>query len=143
MQTSNNVAVVSTSEDGIALQCMSRSSRDGAVAEYQEKAAKGLEAASATVVFSSEYSGWEADPENPLLQIAFEALQRATGTRPVTKAVHAGLECGVLCGRLPGLKAISFGPIIRKAHTPEEYVLPESVPPFYAALKELLNDLST
>ncbi len=141
VQTSNNVAVVSTREDGLALQCMSRSSRNGAVEDFQDNAALDLRESGAEVVFSSGYSGWEADSNNPLLHIASNALQRVTGTTPEVKAVHAGLECGVLCGRLAGLKAISFGPIIRKAHTPEEYVLPESLPPFYAALKELLHDL--
>ena len=56
-------------------------------------------------------------------------------------AIHAGLECGVLKGKHPTLQMISFGPDIFGAHTVNERVALDSVPPFYACLTALLRDL--
>jgi len=58
-------------------------------------------------------------------------------------AIHAGLECGVLNERIPGMDSISFGPDIRGAHSPDEQVSIASTGRFYAFLKALLKTLAT
>lgn len=142
VQTSNNVAMVTCADDILALTCMTRSSRGGALDAFQPKWAAELEKSGATTALTGQYSAWEADANNPLLLQALRSFEGTIGVTPQLRAVHAGLECGVLCGRLPGLKAISFGPEIRGAHSPNEVVFIDSVPPFYKALVRLLADLS-
>ncbi len=142
VETSNNVAVMTTSEETLTLICSTRSSRDGAIAEFQETARKSLEASGATVTFSDGYPGWPADPDNPLLRLAEETFTEVLGHAPNVMAVHAGLECGVFKGKQASLQMISFGPDIRAAHTIHERVLLESIPPFYACLTSLLRRLS-
>ncbi len=141
VETSNNVAVVSTTDSEITLCCSTRSSRVGAVATFQEVQKAKLEASGASVTFGDGYPGWEADPENPLLKQAESTFARVLGTAPKVSAVHAGLECGVIKGILPEMRMISFGPDILDAHTILERVLLKSVPPFYNCLAALLRDL--
>ena len=57
-------------------------------------------------------------------------------------AIHAGLECGLLKNVIPDLDAVSFGPTIRGAHSPEECVHIPSVEQFYNFLLELLQRLA-
>jgi dipeptidase D len=64
------------------------------------------------------------------------------GTNPELKAVHAGLECGVLGEKFPGMDLISFGPIIQGAHSPGERVEVESVERFWGLLNEVLAELA-
>lgn len=142
VETSNNVAVLTTTETEIALCCATRSSRDGAIAAFQEAVTPALERSGAKVTHGDGYPGWAADPDNPLLQQAQRTFTAVLGAPPKIIAVHAGLECGVLKGKIPELRMISFGPDIRDAHTIQERVLLDSVPPFYRCLKTLLQDLA-
>lgn len=143
VETSNNVAVVSTGAEEIRLQCSTRSSNDGAIQAFQESLVPALEASGATVVFGEGYPGWPADPHNVLLQQAEKTFTEVLGSAPKVVAVHAGLECGVLKGKRSTLQMISFGPDIKGAHTIKERVVLESVPPFYECLTRLLHDLAT
>ena len=62
---------------------------------------------------------------------------------PEVKAIHAGLECGILEGKNPGMDMISFGPTIQGAHSPDEKVNIETVERFYTLLKGILSRLAT
>ena len=141
VETSNNVAVISTTEKEITLCCSTRSSRDGSIAFFQALQTPPLERSGARVSHSDGYPGWEADPENPLLKQAEITFTKVFGKPPKITAVHAGLECGVIKGIIPDMRMISFGPDILDAHTILERVLLNSVPPFYKCLTSLLHDL--
>ena len=143
VETSNNVAVLGTTETNIHLQCSTRSSLDGAIEAFQDEALPGLEASGARVRVGDGYPGWPADPDNPLLRLAEQTFEAILGHAPRITAIHAGLECGVLKGKRPSVQMISFGPDIFGAHTVNERVAIDSVPTFYACLTGLLRDLCT
>ncbi len=143
VETSNNVAVLSTDSASIRLQCSTRSSREGAIEAFQDAVRPGLEASGAQVTVGDGYPGWPADPNNPLLRQAERAFTTILGHAPRVSAIHAGLECGVFKGKRPSLQMISFGPDIFGAHTTNERIAIDSVPPFYACLTSLLRDLCT
>ena len=69
-------------------------------------------------------------------------FEQVLGSRPEIKAIHAGLECGLLIEKMPDMDAVSIGPEIQNAHSPEERVQIASVDRFYTVLKALLEDLS-
>lgn len=142
VETSNNVAVMATTEQNVRLICSTRSSRDGAIVAFQDEAKKGLETSGATVVCSFGYPGWPADPNNPLLGKAESVFEAVLGHPPNVMAVHAGLECGVFKGKRPTLQMISFGPDIQGAHTIHERVVIASIAPFYRCLTALLQSLT-
>ena len=39
-------------------------------------------------------------------------LRPQAGKAPEVKAIHAGLECGIIGEKLPGLDCVSYGPTI-------------------------------
>jgi dipeptidase D len=142
VETSNNVAVVSVTDNELALQCSTRSSNDGAIEEFQQALLSSLQASGATVTFGDGYPGWPADTDNVLLQTAEKVFTQVLGHAPNVMAVHAGLECGVFKGKRSSLQMISFGPDIRGAHESRERIVLDSVPPFYACLTGLLQELA-
>ena len=87
------------------------------------------------------YPGWQPDFDSPLLQRARDLHQRLFGLAPAVKAIHAGLECGILKGKQPALDILSFGPTIRGAHSPSERVEIATVAPFWRFLTALLAEL--
>jgi dipeptidase D len=62
---------------------------------------------------------------------------------PEVTAIHAGLECGLLGEKVPGLDMVSFGPQIEGAHSPEERIQISSVGRWWEALKKTLDRLSS
>ncbi len=142
VETSNNVAVVETTEQSVRLICSTRSSQDGAIVAFQEESRRQLESSGASVVCSFGYPGWPADPDNPLLGKAESVFAAVLGHPPNVMAVHAGLECGVFKGKRSTLQMISFGPDIQGAHTIQERVVIASIAPFYRCLTSLLASLT-
>jgi len=142
VETSNNVAVVQTTEQSVRLICSTRSSRDGAIAAFQDEVKAKLESSGAVVVCSEGYPGWPADPNNPLLGKAESVFAEVLGHPPNVMAVHAGLECGVFKGKRSTLQMISFGPDIQGAHTIHERIVIASIAPFYRCLTSLLKSLA-
>jgi dipeptidase D len=87
------------------------------------------------------YPGWQPDFDSPLLARASALHERLFGLRPAVKAIHAGLECGILKGKKPELDILSFGPTIRGAHSPTERLQIDTVEPFWQFLTALLAEL--
>jgi len=87
------------------------------------------------------YPGWQPDFTSPLLARAKALHQRLFGSEPAVKAIHAGLECGILKSKKPDTDILSFGPTIRGAHSPTERLRIDTVPPFWHYLTALLAEL--
>jgi dipeptidase D len=87
------------------------------------------------------YPGWQPDFTSPLLARAKALHERLFGHAPAVKAIHAGLECGILKGKRPALDILSFGPTIRGAHSPTERLEIATVEPFWRFLTALLAEL--
>ncbi len=84
------------------------------------------------------YPGWEPVFDSPLLRQASELHRELFGFEPAVKAIHAGLECGILKSKKPDLDILSFGPTIRGAHSPTERLRIDTVAPFWLLLTRLL-----
>jgi len=87
------------------------------------------------------YPGWRPDFDSPLLRQASALHERLFGRLPAVKAIHAGLECGILKSKKPDMDILSFGPTIRGAHSPTERMLIETVAPFWQFLTALLAEI--
>ena len=72
------------------------------------------------VELSGDYPGWAANMDSPILKVMEDLYEELNGEKPHVAACHAGLECGLLGERYPGLDMISFGPTIKGAHSPDE-----------------------
>ena len=57
-----------------------------------------------------------------MLKIATHVYEKQTGKMPEVVVIHAGLECGIIGKKHPGIDMISFGPDIKGPHAPGENV---------------------
>ena len=92
-------------------------------------------------MYVNAFPGWEARVDTELLAVAESTYERLFGQLPKREAIHAGLECGVLGDRVPGLEMIAFGPDIFDAHTPTESLAIDSVEPFWRFVVHLAASL--
>ena len=142
VETSVNLAAVTSAGNEVVVLLSTRSSIGTAMSATRRRlrAAAGL--VGARVEENEGYPAWTPNLESPLLRRFQEVHERVQGSEPELKAVHAGLECGVIGEKFPGMDMISFGPVIEGAHSPDERVKIDSVGRFYKLLTELLADLA-
>ncbi|MFG6137812.1 aminoacyl-histidine dipeptidase [Halomonas sp. B23F22_10] len=142
VETSNNLGVVSLEAGRFHLCALVRSLRDSAVLDLADRFRALFDLIGARTRVENAYPGWTPDPESPLLA-RFRALHAARlGVDPEVKVIHAGLECGILGAKYPDMAMISFGPLIRGAHSPDERVELASVEEFWGLLRSLIEDLA-
>jgi dipeptidase D len=142
VETSNNVASVATSERGARLEHSFRSSVNAALDATSQALRSLARLAGGRVTVTRGYPGWRPDPDSPLVRRTARLYEELFGEAPAVKAVHAGLECGILAEKVPGLDAVSIGPEIRDPHSPDERVKIPTVGKFYRFLQALLADLA-
>ena len=146
VETSNNVATLKSRREGGKLEflvgLLARSSAESRMEELVAKLDSLAGLAGAEVKFSSRYPGWAPNLDSPVLALCRRVHQDLFGNEPKVAAVHAGLECGILGERVPGLDMVSIGPRIEGAHSPDERVWVSSVGKSWDYLKALLAELA-
>ncbi len=142
VESSTNLAVVSTAADAVGIVTSHRSSLMSALLAIRSQVGSLLELAGARVSIADAYPGWKPNPSSPLVRTTVEVFEELFGRAPEVKAIHAGLECGLLIEKIPTMDAVSIGPQIENAHSPEERVQVSSVQRFYTHLKGMLDRLS-
>lgn len=143
VETSTNLAIVKSDmyTKTILVACLMRSSVDSAKAELGSRMDSVFRLAGGEVTFTGGYPGWKPNMDSPILKTMQKVYQNKFGRIPEIKAIHAGLECGILGGTYPNWDMISFGPTIRFPHSPDEKVNIESVGKFWDFLLETLKNI--
>jgi dipeptidase D len=140
VETSNNLAVVKAGDNKtFDIMCMIRSSVNSEMRDVAKTIKSTFELAGADVSLDGEYPGWEPNMESEILTTMRIVYQSIFRDIPKIKAIHAGLECGVIGGTYPNLDMISFGPTIRYPHSPDEKVNIASVEKFWQLLVATLE----
>ncbi len=143
VETSSNLAVVKSDgkKNNLHVACLMRSSVDSAREELGTQMHALFSLAGAKVRFSGAYPGWKPNMDSPILKTMQQVYHKKFGKIPEIKAIHAGLECGILGGKYPHWDMISFGPTIRHPHSPDEKVNIESVQKFWNFLLESVKNI--
>lgn len=139
VETSTNVAVVKTSENTLRIVTSQRSSVASELLEIANTVHSIFELGGASIENSDAYPGWKPNLNSSILKTAESAYQSLFGKDPHVKAIHAGLECGIIGERIPGMDMISFGPTLEGAHSPEERLYIDTVEKFWRFLLEILK----
>jgi dipeptidase D len=142
VETSNNLASVRTEEGKVTIVTSGRSSVGSAMAELMDRIGAAGRLAGANVKVHDGYPGWKPDMSSKLLEVVRGVYSGIWGKPPEVTAVHAGLECGLLGEKVPGMEMISFGPQIEGPHSPDERVNIPSVERFWRALCRVLDELA-
>lgn len=140
VETSNNLSIVRISNGKFESFCLCRSSVETAKEATAWKIAAGFQLAGCEVELSGSYPGWKPNMDSAILVTMKETYNKLYGKVPEIKAIHAGLECGIIMGVYPKLDSISFGPTIRYPHSPDEKVEIESVGKFWNFLTATLKN---
>ncbi len=142
VETSTNLAVISRKDDDIAILTSQRSSVGTELTEIHDMVLACGYQAGAQVKSGGGYPAWKPNPDSPLLKRAKKVYQKLYDKEPEVKAIHAGLECGIIGDKFPGMDMISFGPTIMGAHSPDEKVQISTVEKFWKFLDALIKDIS-
>jgi dipeptidase D len=141
VQTSTNLAVVLTSEKEVTVLTSQRSSLESEKQHLANKVRASMELGGAEVESSDGYPSWEPNVNSPILHVSEEVYKKVFGKAPQIVAIHAGLECGLVGEKYPGMDMISFGPNLFDVHTPSEKVQISSVQKIWKFLLELLKNV--
>lgn len=140
VETSTNLASVKFAENNsIIIVTTQRSSVEAAKRETAAKVVRCLHRAKADIKHSDGYPGWKPDMSSEILSITRDSYMHLFGKDPVVRAIHAGLECGLIHETFKGIDMISFGPTIRGAHTPEEKIEIASTQLFWTLLTDVIR----
>jgi len=142
VETSSNLATVKISESKMVIHVSNRSSVDSAIDAIQKRIKSLGLLAGAEVEELEGYPGWKPNLDSKVLKVAKEVHQEKLGSEPEIKAVHAGLECGIIGEKYPGMDMVSFGPQIEFPHSPDERVKIKSVDDFYKLLVGTIEKLA-
>ena len=141
VETSTNMAIIETRVDGVFLLTSQRSSVASAVKDVAGKVRAVGELAGFEVEHNDGYPAWEPNPDSKLLATCKKIYADKYGKNPEVKAIHAGLECGIIGEKYEGMEMISFGPDIEGAHSPDEKVRIESLQHIWEYLLEILKNI--
>ena len=140
VETSTNLASIKFTEpDSATVTTSQRSSVDSAKRDIADRVASCLVLGGADIEHSVGYPGWAPDPDSEILKLTVEIYAGLFGSEPTVKAIHAGLECGLILEKYPDLDMLSFGPTIKGAHTPSERINIDSTNKFWKLLLEVLR----
>lgn len=139
VETSLNLGIMQLYEDHLFLKHAVRSSvtsKKHYVAEQIECLMKSL---GGKVSIKGEYPAWEYREESVVRPKAVELYEKMYGKAPVVEGIHAGLECGLLAGKIENLDCIALGPDILDIHTTAERLDIASAKRVYEFLLEYLK----
>lgn len=142
VETSTNVAIVATGRKSITVATSQRSSVASEIDEICQTVANVFELGGAEVEASDGYPGWKPNMGSEILKIARETYRTLYGKEPAVKAVHAGLECGIIGERFPGIDMVSFGPTLQDVHSPDEKIFVDTVEKFWNFLLSILKTVN-
>lgn len=120
VETSLNPGILLLTTEALEVHVSIRSSVTSRKEETADRLEFLTEFLGGTALRSGDYPAWEYKADSRLRELMAECYRDLFGQEPKIQAIHAGLECGLLSGKLPGLDCISFGPNNFDIHTPQE-----------------------
>jgi dipeptidase D len=139
VETSTNLAVVSLKEGNAVIIMSSRSPVKSELQDMRDRIKAIAQLSGAKVTEGSAYPGWKPDLQSKILALAKKTFKDMFKQEPKIEAIHAGLECGIIGEKFPGMDMISIGPTVKNPHSPEENLTISSVGKFYQYLTQILE----
>ena len=141
VETSLNNGILVTSDEYMDITLCIRSSIDAQRDALTDRIKGLLENKRATLSIKGKYPGWAYLKDSPLRDLMVAQFTALYGHAPSIEAVHAGVECGIFAGKLPGLDAVSYGPDLLDIHTCRERMDIASVERTYKLTCSVLENM--
>ena len=142
VETSTNVAVVKTEKKSITVVTSQRSSVASEIEEIVQMVTSVFELGGAELKFGDGYPGWKPNMNSEILKVAKSTYTKLYNKEVEVKAIHAGLECGIIGERLSDMDMISFGPTMEGVHSPDEKIYIDTVEKFWNFLLTILKNVN-
>ncbi len=141
VETSNNFANIKIEDNILKVLTSQRSS----IVSRLQGLTQGVEAV-ARIAGGAAHSGdgyppWQPNMDSPLLKKSTELYERLYNKKPVVEVIHAGLECGIIGDKYPGMDMISIGPTLKFPHSPDEKIHIGSIGKVWDFMLALLKEL--
>ena len=141
VETSTNLASIKMEENSILITTSQRSSVNSSLEDIVNMVRCNFELVDGIIEHSTGYPGWNPNLNSPILNTLIVKYEELFGEKPEIKAIHAGLECGVLGEKFKGMDMVSFGPTLKYVHSPNEKLNIESVSKFWKLLTSVLASI--
>lgn len=141
VETSNNLASIKMRDNSVYVETSQRSSTTSLRNSTSEMVSSVFEMAGACVKIRDPYPGWKPNRDSEILRVCEETYRRLFNKEAKVKAIHAGLECGLILDVFPGLDMVSFGPTLRDVHSPVEKIKIDTVELWWKHLLEVLKNI--
>ena len=139
VETSLNLGILKLDHKEMILSYAVRSSIGSAKEALLDKMTYITEVIGGSVEISGDYPAWEYKRDSAFRDKIAVVYEKMYKKAPVIEAIHAGLECGLLAGKLPGLDCISIGPDMSDVHTTEEKLSISSTKRVWEFILEVLK----
>ena len=141
VNTSTNLATVSFKDKTIVIGMSSRSPMKSALQDMRDRIKAIAMLAGAKVTEGTPYPGWKPDLQSKILALSKKIFKDMFKAEPKIEAIHAGLECGIIGEKFPGMDMVSIGPTLKNPHSPEEQLHISTVGKFYRYLLKILESV--
>ena len=141
VETSTNLATVIIKDNNAIIGLSSRSSIASALQDLRDRISAIATLSGAKVTEAESYPGWKPNLDSKILDLSKKIFKDMYNKEPVVEAIHAGLECGIIGEKFPGMDMISLGPTIKYPHSPEEQVNISTVDKFYNYILGILKNV--
>ncbi len=141
VETSTNLASCKKKEGYFFIQTSQRSSIESSKQDIANMVEAVWSLANADVEHTDGYPGWTPNPNSVICDIAVKCYKKRFKKEPKVRAIHAGLECGLIGDKIPGMDMISFGPTLRGVHSPDERCEIKTVQLFWGFMCDILKNV--
>ncbi len=139
VDTSMNFAVLRSEERQVKVLTNRRSAVMSRGTDFSETMFGLARLYGGTYKTGNYYPPWEPRSSSEVLERGKRIWKELFGSDPEVEVTHAGLECGAIGSRFPGMDMISFGPTILQPHSPDERMHIPSVGRVRTFFRELLK----
>lgn len=141
VETSSNVASVTTTDDTITIVASQRSNVMSNLRNMGNTVKAVFQLAGAEVSQGDGYPAWKMNPDSALTDIVVDTYRKLFNKKPKVIGIHAGLECGLFSEKYPNLDMVSMGPTLRGVHSPDERLLIPTVQMVWDHLLEIMKNI--
>jgi dipeptidase D len=141
VETSTNLASIKVTPRDIIISTSQRSSVASLKRDIADMVSSVFQLARAKVKHGEGYPGWTPNMKSEMLYVMKNSYIELFGKDPKVMVIHAGLECGLIGEKYPGMDMISFGPTMRGVHSPDEKLNIPSVEKSWKLILQVLKSV--
>jgi dipeptidase D len=139
VETSANLASIKITDNTLHILSSQRSSVASKLNAITSRIEACLRLAGGEAKSNEGYPSWKPEMDSDVLKRCVDLYEKRFGKKPIVDIIHAGLECGIIGSKIPGMQMVSFGPTVVSPHSPQERADVTTIPMVADFLVDLLK----